>query len=1109
MFGITAFCIAAATLAAGPVADPWQREYTPAESRAAHVLALWQFNAGHELEDASGRGHSLELFGTKTIANGKFGGGLQSFPGWPVEDVRHAAVAKAHPDLSPSGPFTIDFWMRPSPDLPAGGNCHLLCKKYVSHNDYQLLLTAPQAGKRRLQLVLGFGTDSESFYSESVDWPADVWQHVAVTYDGSGAVNFHRNGESIGGRVSAGRRSISPGPLALTLGDRTGSLYSGFAGTLDQVRISRGVREFGRVRIELDLERRVFVRREAAPKAVIRITSLRPEALPQAKLTASLAGQKARDFPLTDLKPGEPQSVEFLLDTSLRPDHYELKLQVELPAADKSAQTDTPYLLTQTIPIQIVGRPVPDRMPVVQWGVGGTSNIVKQLPRLKQIGFTHCLGLDVNEHEIWNSKQPQVELRADKRREVAAALDTALAHDFKVLISLAPGHTVDSITKEFARVDRKGKTLPEAGVNGLHPRIQDYCELVGLSAGTLFAKYPAFDGALIHSELRDHAALSFSDVDKAAYRAATGQEIPAEALVKWGLDRKSLKNFPANGVIPDDDPLYRYYQWFWREGDGWPRLNTATANGLRKGAGERKDLWTFHDPAVRVASVFGSGGAVDVLSQWTYSYPEPIRIGLPTDELFAMARGAQTPQRVMKMTQLIWYRSQTAPIAKGTEEKIRSPWDDHDPDAAYITIAPMHLREAFWTKVSRPIQGIMYHGWESLVPSDEPSGYRYTHPETQHELRRLIKDVVEPFGPMLRKVPAAQHDVAFYESFAAQMFAHRGAYGWSHSWTGDCYQVLQHAGLQADVVYDETITRFGLEGYKILVIPDGDVVTQAVAERLQEFQRRGGLIVADDRLASAIKPDLKLTPLVRKKRGDVEKADLLKLANDLKLGLAGKYTWPAESSNPDVIPYRRTFTTAAPTAQQPAVSATYLFLTNDQREFGHYVGQHGLVQEAGRMSQTTVTLRQQTPGSVVYNLRDQRRVAGVTEQTAPDKTTTLTWPSTLGPCDGQIYLAVPRAISAINVDLPESIAVGSAVKCEISVQDDRGTRIPAILPLQVELQDPDGRTAEYSGHYAAVGGTLELTFDLATNDVPGAWTLLVRDLTSGLKIARELRVTAP
>ena len=39
-------------------------------------------------------------------------------------------------------------------------------------------------------------------------------------------------------------------------------------------------------------------------------------------------------------------------------------------------------------------------------------------------------------------------------------------------------------------------------------------------------------------------------------------------------------------------------------------------------------------------SVYGNGGNVDYLSHWTYSYPDPIQIGLCADELFCMAGGA-------------------------------------------------------------------------------------------------------------------------------------------------------------------------------------------------------------------------------------------------------------------------------------------------------------------------------------------------------------------------------------------------------------------------------------------------------------------------------------
>ena len=197
------------TVAADDLADLWQQEYSNESATASHVVALWQFNSGAELEDASGHEHTLTLEGAQTVADGKFGGGLRSFPGWPVEDKRHAAVAKHHPDLSPTGEFTIDLWIRPAADLPTKGNCHLLCKKYVSHDDYQLILPAGGGTKRPLQLTLGFGSESEVFLSESVEWPADVWQHIAVTYDGSGTVQFFRNGATVGGRTASGRSSVS------------------------------------------------------------------------------------------------------------------------------------------------------------------------------------------------------------------------------------------------------------------------------------------------------------------------------------------------------------------------------------------------------------------------------------------------------------------------------------------------------------------------------------------------------------------------------------------------------------------------------------------------------------------------------------------------------------------------------------------------------------------------------------------------------------------------------------------------------------------------------------------------------------------------------------
>ena len=217
------------------------------------------------------------------------------------------------------------------------------------------------------------------------------------------------------------------------------------------------------------------------------------------------------------------------------------------------------------------------------------------------------------------------------------------------------------------------------------------------------------------------------------------------------MNYSRLADFPATRIIPDDHPLLRFYQWFWKEGDGWNTLHSQVHRGL-KSAG-RTDLWTFFDPAVRVPSVWGSGGEVDVISQWTYSYPDPIKIGQATDELLAMADGAASGQKVMKMTQIIWYRSQTAPELP-SEEARRAAWEKEIPDARFITIAPDHLREAFWSKISRPIQGIMYHGWGSLVAAEHGS-YRYTNPATRGVLTELVRDVVRPLGPTLVQLPGS------------------------------------------------------------------------------------------------------------------------------------------------------------------------------------------------------------------------------------------------------------------------------------------------------------------------------------------------------------------
>jgi hypothetical protein len=772
--------------------------------------------------------------------------------------------------------------------------------------------------------------------------------------------------------------------------------------------------------------------------------------------------------------------VEYPFDTTLRPDTYRLQAQLEMAGA-------TPYRSQESTEIVIAARPLV-RMPVMMWGLSSPDGVREGLPQLKDLGFTHSLGGGADYGTIWDAKKPAPPGSEERIADMKEMLDLALARDFGIAFALSPGGWLKD-RKELQRVDRQGRpyeTRPD--VNAALPGLTDFCYNVGASMAQTYGAYPAWQAALINTEVRDSTQVSFSEFDHAAYRKFSGAEIPAEVTNKTGVDWAKLKDFPADRVIPDDHPLLKYYRWFWTVGDGWNGLHTATHRGVHSTG--RDDVWTWFDPSIRAPSIGGSGGEVDVLGQWTYTNPDPLRIGLFTDEVFAMSANAprKLPKpRVMKMTQLFWYRTQTAPKKAGADH-VASPFDDHDPDAAYITISPMHLRESFWTKLARPVSGIMYHGWQALVPTSTPGGYRYTHPDTKEEFRRLHRGVLEPLGPALLKVGDHPSDVAYLDSFTAQMFARRGSYGYSGD---ESYRTLLHAQLQPQVIYeDQLLQQGGLDAFQVLVLARCDVLTASVAERIQAFQKRGGIVIGDEDLAPAIRPDIRLAKIVRGKDARENKAAVLAAAAQLRAALDTRYVRAIDSTNPEIIARFRT-----------AGMGDYIFVVNDHREFGSYVGQHGMVMDNGLPSTGEITLRRHE--GHVYDLVASRAVPS----SVPEKH--LRWPVALGPGDGRVYLVSAQPIASVKLTAPETAVRGSAVALRVEIVDPRGRPVQAVIPVHVEITDPAGRVAEFSGHHAATAGRLDLTLDVAPNDAPGLWQIRARELASGQEATSYFRITAP
>ena len=1066
----TLFCLPCLALPpAQQLQETWQQGYTKEDATGAHVLGYWKFDGDEALMDASGHGNDLTLHGAEVSIKGKFGGALESFPGFPVIDKDHSAHTANKPKLSPKSGFTLEMWINPKPELAANLRPFLLDKKYVDHTDYQWTLTeADKAGLRRMATNLGFGTESKVFHSLPIKLEPGKWHHVAFTYDGAGEGRFYMDGRAAGVAQNPGCGPIAPGVKPLSIGDRLGSNYGGFPGLIDEVRICEGVLNFERVAMKMVSSRNVWRRMETAKPIDVVITNLSREPLINAKVSLNF-DSKAEVATIPKLAPGKDFIVKHTVNTALKPGTYTLSAVFEHEGYSTQQQAD----------FQIVPRPTPNPMPVIMWGAGHN-----EMDRLKDIGFTHYIGIHAETGDIWSSGKALAPGKPELIESTRKALDAALAKGLNVVASLSPGSTFEKDPK-YQRVDRKGTPYTRTDICASMPEFTTFYENVGKSVAKAYGDHPAFAAALIDSEVRDGSQPSFNTVDVENYHKFAGADIPAEVVGRSGVTWDKLKDFPKDRVIPDDHPLLKYYRWFWTVGDGWNGLHSALNKGIRSTG--RRDLFTWFDPAVRQPSISGAGGSVDVLSHWTYTYPAPLCIGLCADQLAAMSAANRQNQKVMKMTQLIWYRSQTAPIQPGATDTV-VPWEDHDRDAAYITIAPMHLREAFWTKIARPIQGIMYHGWQSLVPTDSVGAYRYTNPNTVHVLKDLLQNVITPLGPALKQIPDERSTVAFLESFTSQMFARRGAYGNNSNWPADLWLSLQHAHVQCDVLYEETLLKSGLDGRKILFMPDCDVLTASVAAKIAAWQKKGGKIVADENLCPALKADVVLESFKRTKKAHEDKARVLALAKTLEpqLGALGLKERPV-CDNPEIIVRTRR-----------EGEAVYLFVVNDHREYGTYVGQHGLVMENGLPSSGRVTL----PG-LDANVYDLTRGTQIVPQRVEGG---ASWQVDLGPCDGRIFMITPKPLMELTLTTPEVAKAGNTTTCTITVTDTRKAAAKAVIPLQIEVRDANGKPAEGEGFYAAKDGTLTLKLDIAVNDDPGIWTVHVRELASRMETTKYVRI---
>ena len=579
------------------------------------------------------------------------------------------------------------------------------------------------------------------------------------------------------------------------------------------------------------------------------------------------------------------------------------------------------------------------------------------LPTLSAMGFNTLLnpvwsGVDMRKVSV-----DAAAVAAERRRvlEVTRALGWDYVEAMNRVYQRLDG---DSFYSRHRLKDPDGK--PRNGLDMSDP--EAFATVTGVVA-KIVASIGSEDldlaGVMPSSEVRDNSHPSLTPAYKAAWAAFSGgKPLPPSADRRVGRGYPYMPQVTASRIIDDDDPDLTYWTWFWKRGDGWNGYQGAVADLYGERFGRK--VFSMYDPAVRVPPIWGSGGRVSHLNHWTYVYPEPFNISFIAAETAAMARGCPG-QRTCQMIQAISYRSGLAPKGRKPERGPEPAWVKAAPDAPYISTPPDMVREAMWTLFSHQIDGIFFHGWQSVLDPKvyraEQHGYHYTNAETKEVISNVFNAVGVPLGPLFKALPEAHTDVAFVESAASVLFAWRGGWGWSGRPGCDLGALGTLGNLAPRVLYEEELKRDGVpKGIKVLLMPCCDVLTRGAYQAVRRFQEAGGYVIGDEHLVPGVLPD-GMFPAFRKVDRAAEDTPMFRrAARDLKAEVTRFVTLAADTDRDDVFVRLRRLP-----------GADYAFVINDRRGPGDYVGPWGLVWEKGLPNRTEVTVRREKTAAV-YDL---------------------------------------------------------------------------------------------------------------------------------------------
>ncbi len=727
------------------------------------------------------------------------------------------------------------------------------------------------------------------------------------------------------------------------------------------------------------------------------------------------------------------------------------------------------------LPITIAPVHDGERIPVWRWG-GGNAN-----PEWwEQRGFTGAF--------IFAPKDPFTP-DTSVVRNYDQLLDNATRHDFELGLYF---RTLDS---EKLEQDKNSLALLPDGTRSdkvypLEPAVIAHAADVTRLSMEAWAEYPGMRHVMFNSEWQTPFCINEAAIQDA--QDQIGLDIRQFFNDKGGLIPIPKEDI-VNGVIPDDQPNYRFLQWWWQRGHGTAVLNAAQ-NAIVKEF--RPDAITWHEP-YRLAPVRNAMKGLDCIATWTYGHPDIKRLCYTT---YLQAAARPEHQFVQQDITLFVYGRYAVALDDSTAD-MSQDFAGNDP---YFTAGPDYAREATWLVVSQRPDILCYYSAGRLSPDNPTLDPTYSSPETFDAIGQTCDELVKPFGPMIRASRRVHPEVAVLMSAASTWFsASPRLPGYPNEQTLPYATLLMMNHVPFDVLLDDDIVEGALDQYRVLVMPRADTLTQSMVDRIKVFAANGGTVIADQSLRASI-PNVQrtafdFTPQLKVDgkalaEGDAMTAEAMRemmegYAKELAPLLAGVVR-PASSESLRVL-----------TNALEAGDARYYFFVNDDRTYGARFGQWKLRFELG-VPQTAQVSVDVTDRPVLYDMLQRKRIEYQTQDAH------AAFSLHLPAARGKLVAALPEVIGSVRVTEPLECKSGEPVELTIEVIGASGKPFNSNHPLRIDVTDPRGQDSEWSRYATTREGECVYRFVPAINDAPGTWNVTVTELVGGAKGELSVNCTA-